>query len=137
MRFGPLFDRTRLDPIRALADPMCTYCAVERLPQRLLCRGFSKKERRAKGMHSLEGSREAEGARHKTVMDGRSSYYTPNQIIGQDIHPQFFPHHGRRFPPDDIHPERRLEGSQIKFRIPSFSSMLLFTNSCIVSGPTL
>lgn len=82
VRFWPSFDSTRLDPIGALADRIRANRAVEGFHQRLLGRGFSKKERRAKGIDSLEGSREAEGARHATLVSGCGGYHTPHQIIG-------------------------------------------------------
>src|SRR5215212_12115435 len=118
MRFGPSFDRTRLNPVRTLANTMRTHRIIQRLQQSILCRGFSKQERCPKGIESLECSREAEGARYETTPDGCCSHHTPNQIIGQDVHPQFLPYHGRRFPADDIHPQRCLDGAQIQFRMP-------------------
>src|SRR5215467_1953194 len=105
MRFGPSLDGPWLDPIRTLANAMRTNGAVEGIQKRLLGSGWRKQERWPKCVDSLEGSREAECTRHEPVTDSGYDHHTPNEIIGQDTHPQFLLYHGGRFPPDNIHPE--------------------------------
>ena len=115
---GPSLNRTWLDPIRALADGIRSNRTVKGRQERFLGSGFSQKERRAKSLDRLEGSRAAEGTRPAPLLGCGGGHHAPHQVVGYDAHPQLLPDHRRCFASDALHPQCRLDGPQITCRLP-------------------
>ena len=87
MGFRPTFNRARLHPIGALPHPVGGYRLQQRVKQCDHDSTFSEDQSGGKPVDSLQGTFEAELARAKSFLQGRSNHHRSDQIISQHIHP--------------------------------------------------
>ena len=67
----------------------------------------------------LEGSFEANGSRLDVMLARRLSHNRANEIVGQDVRPDFFAHQFRRLATQNVHLQSLFHRAQIKLDIPT------------------
>ena len=97
----------------AFKHVLVELCAERRV---VLC---SKRNDRLKGFQCLDCSFETDGSRMDVARDCRLGHDRTDQIVGQDVCPDFFPNEFRCLAAQDVHLKDIFQRPQIKFRIPS------------------
>ena len=72
-----------------------------------------------KGFQGLDGSLETDGSRVEAVFACCLSDNRPDEIVGQQVRPDFLPHQFRCLAPQDFHLHRLFQRSQIELGVPA------------------
>lgn len=74
---------------------------------------------RLKSSQRLNGALEADGAGFKAMLGGSLRDNGADEIVSEDVRPDFLPHEFRRFATQDVHLHRFLQRPQIEFSVPA------------------
>jgi len=89
--------------------------------ERRQCIAAGLKQLRAKRFEGLQRRFEANRAWIHIVGHGGLSHHSSNQVVGQQMHPDFFSHDIGGLAPQDVHLHHALERPQIELRMPTGS----------------
>jgi hypothetical protein len=90
---------------------------IEMSAERCASVAFDGDQRLESGQR-LNRALEADRSRFQAVLRRRLGHDCADEIVGQDVGPDLFPHQLRRLAAQHLYLQGGLEGSQIKFRIP-------------------
>ncbi len=83
-------------------------------------------DQRLKGFQGLNGALEADGSGLDVVLGRGLSKNRADQIVSQDVRPDFLPHEFRRLATQDVHLHGLIERPQIEFGVPARVCILHF-----------
>ena len=107
---GPIGDSMRRDSVEQLI--------IETLAARPAAIALHGNQR-LKGFQRLNGAFEADGARFEAMLGGGLRDDGADEIVRENMRPDFLPHEFRRLAAQDVHLHRLLQRPQIEFCIPA------------------
>ena len=120
--FGSAFSQPRFIPVGAIRDPV----AGDRVEQVLvedLAEGrvvFAlESDHRLEGFERLNRSLEADRSRFDAVFGCGLCDDRADEVVGQDMRPEFLPDQFRRLAPQDVHLQRFFQRPQIELGVPA------------------
>ena len=72
-----------------------------------------------KSLQCLHGAFQANRSRLKVMFGCGLSHYRSDEVVSQDVRPDFLPHQFRRFAAQNVHLQSDLQRPQIEFGTPS------------------
>jgi hypothetical protein len=117
--FGTAFDFARLATAGAVADAVAGDGGQDAVGHFRQFGVGRVQQRRPKLVERLQGTREAELARRELVFRGRLSHHFANQVVGQQVGPDFFTDHLGGLAAQDVHLHLRLDRTQIDLGVPT------------------
>ena len=113
---------SRLESVRSIGNAVKCDGIEQLLVEDSAERGVaasSKVEQRPKRLQRLQGSFEADRARLHALLRRRLRHDRADEIVGEDVRPDFFVDEVRRLAPQHVHLHRRFDGPQIKLVVPA------------------
>ena len=120
--FGSAFSQPRFIPVGSIGDAVVgdriEQVLVEDLAEGRVVFALESNHR-LKGFERLDRSLEADRSRFDAVFGCGLSHDRADEIVGQDVRPDFLPDQFRCLAAQDVHLQRLFQRSQIKLRVPA------------------